>query len=221
MIRKQMLVVAVLSALLAAGCASNNKQRGALIGGAAGAVLGGVIGNQSDHTAEGAIVGAVVGGAAGAIIGDYMDDQAKELEQVEGADVERVGEGIKVTFDSGILFAVNKHDLTAESKLELKKMARVLNEYDDTNILIEGHTDADGADDYNQTLSERRAQSVKAYLASLNVGSSRMTTMGYGESQPIADNSTADGKSQNRRVEVVIVANDELKAEAAKKAAQG
>lgn len=221
MVRKQVIVAVILVAFAAGGCAATNKQKGAIIGGTAGAVLGGVIGKQSDHTAEGAILGAVVGGAAGVVIGDYMDDQAKELEAVEGADVERVGEGIKVTFDSGILFAVDKHDLTPASKTALAKMADVLNEYDDTDIMIEGHTDADGSDDYNQTLSERRAQAVKAYLAALTVAPSRMTTVGYGESQPVADNSSSSGKSQNRRVEVVIVANDELKAEAARKAANG
>ncbi|MCA9726311.1 MAG: OmpA family protein [Candidatus Eisenbacteria bacterium] len=203
-----------------AGCASaTNKQKGAIIGGTAGAVAGGVIGKQAGNTAAGAIVGAVVGGTAGVIIGDYMDKQAAEMESVEGADVKRVGEGIQVTMDSGILFNVDKSDLTAEAKLNLKKMAQVLNKYGDTTILIEGHTDSDGSEEYNQKLSERRAQSVKEYLAIQQVAAPRMSTVGFGETQPVADNSTAAGKAQNRRVEVAIVANEELKARAEKEAA--
>jgi outer membrane protein OmpA-like peptidoglycan-associated protein len=206
-----LLAVAVLAGPL--GCASMNKtEKGAVIGGAAGAVIGGVIGNQAGNTAVGAILGAAVGGAAGAIIGNYMDRQAEELERdMAGARIERVGEGIKITFDSGLLFDVDKSNLRPEAQANLTKMANVLNKYEDTNILIEGHTDSDGTTDYNQGLSERRAASVKAYLSAQNVGSGRMTTVGYGETQPVADNSTSAGKQTNRRVEVAIMANEKLK----------
>lgn len=207
--------------LSVAGCAgATNKQKGAVIGGATGGVIGGVVGKQAGNTAAGAIIGAVVGGTAGVIIGGYMDKQAEELAELEGADVERVGEGIMITFDSGILFGFDKSDLTTEAKLNLRKMGTTLNEYPDTEILIEGHTDADGSDDYNQGLSERRAQSVKSYLTTQDVDSSRMTTVGYGEHQPVADNSTTAGKAQNRRVEVAIYANEELKQRAKEEAAQ-
>jgi outer membrane protein OmpA-like peptidoglycan-associated protein len=205
------------------GCASlNKKEKGAIIGGASGAVLGGVIGKQAGNTAVGAIVGAAVGGTAGAIIGDYMDDQAEELQaDLKNAKVERVGEGIKITFDSGILFDVNKANLRPNAQANLTQMAGVLNKYPDTNILIEGHTDSSGSEEYNQTLSERRAGSVAAYLAEQAVASGRMTTVGYGESQPIADNSTEAGKQANRRVEVAIIANEKLKKAAMEQAGKG
>ncbi len=199
-----------------AGCASmSGKQKGGAIGATAGAVLGGILGKQAGNTTAGVIAGAAVGGAAGIIIGDYMDDQAEELAAIEGADVERVGEGIQITFDSGILFDVNKTDLKAQAKANLKDVARILGDYDKTELLIAGHTDADGADDYNQSLSERRADSVKAYLVERGVAPARLMTIGYGETQPVADNASASGKAQNRRVEVAIVANEELRAEAA------
>jgi outer membrane protein OmpA-like peptidoglycan-associated protein len=195
------------------GCSSMSRQeKGAILGGSAGAVLGGIIGKHNNNTAAGAIIGAAVGGAAGAVIGDYMDDQAEELEQdLEGARIERVGEGIMITFDSGILFAVNKSDLSGEAQTNLTKMAAILNKYEDTNIMVDGHTDSDGSDEYNQTLSDQRAASVARFLAMNQVTSGRMTTTGYGESKPVADNGTVAGKQANRRVEVAIMANDKLK----------
>jgi len=195
------------------GCSSMSRtEKGAIIGGATGAVVGGVLGKQAGNTAVGAIMGAAVGGAAGAIIGDYMDDQAEQMQQdLEGVTVERVGEGIKLTFNSGILFDVDKADLRPAAQESLTKLAGILNKYDDTNILIEGHTDSDGTDEYNQTLSERRSSSVKSFLAQQNVMSGRMTTMGYGEAQPVADNASAGGKQANRRVEVAIMANEDLR----------
>jgi outer membrane protein OmpA-like peptidoglycan-associated protein len=206
-----------------AGCASMTRsQKGAVIGGAAGTVIGGVIGKQAGNTAAGAILGAVVGGTAGAIIGDYMDKQAAELERdLEGAKIERVGEGIKITFASGILFDVNKADLRPDAQANVAKLGEILNKYPDTNILIEGHTDADGTDEYNQALSERRATSVSVYLVGNAVASSRMTTVGYGEVQPVASNDTAEGKQANRRVEVAIMANEKLKKAAEEQAKQG
>jgi outer membrane protein OmpA-like peptidoglycan-associated protein len=205
------------------GCASmSGRDKGVAIGAATGAVLGGIIGKQSDNTAVGAILGAAVGGTAGGIIGNYMDKQAEELEQdLEGAQIERVGEGIKVTFQSGILFDVNKSDIRPDAETELTKLAGILTKYEDTDILLEGHTDSSGADDYNQALSERRAAAVKAFLVTHGVKGVRMTTIGYGESQPVADNETVEGRQANRRVEVAIMANEELKEAAEKQAAQG
>jgi outer membrane protein OmpA-like peptidoglycan-associated protein len=198
--------------MLSMGCAMSARDKGILIGGASGAILGGVIGNQSDNTAVGAILGAAVGGAAGGIIGNYMDNQAAEMQQdIEGARIERIGEGIKITFDSGILFDVDKYELREQAKRNIEKLAVILNKYEDTNILLAGHTDSDGSDEYNMTLSERRARSVAGYLAANNVTSARITAMGFGESEPIADNSTVAGKQANRRVEVAVMANDKLK----------
>lgn len=219
------IAAAVLCILVAGavGCSSlSRSEKGAIIGSASGAVIGGVIGKQAGDTAVGAILGAAVGGTAGAIIGDYMDKQAAELEKdLESAQIERVGEGIKVTFGSGILFDVDKASLRPDAHQNMARMAEVINKYGDTNILIEGHTDSDGPEEYNQTLSERRAATVKHYLASQNVKLDRMSTIGYGETQPIADNSTAAGKQQNRRVEVAIMANDKLKEAAQKQAEKG
>lgn len=200
----------------------SNTQKGAVGGAAAGGTIGAVIGHQSGNTAVGAIIGAAVGGAAGAYIGNYMDKQAEEIQRdLEGAKVERIGEGIKITFDSGLLFDIDKAVLKQASKNNLTQLAATLNKYPDTNILLEGHTDSDGSEEHNLELSERRANSVAAFLASKQVMETRFTTMAYGESQPIADNGTSSGKAQNRRVEVAIYANDKLKKEAAKKADAG
>ncbi len=215
-----LLLLVVFGAL---GCASmSRRDTGVAIGAGAGAVVGGAIGSGSDNTALGAILGAVIGGAAGGIIGNYMDKQAEEMQRdLEGAKIERVGEGIKVTFDSGILFDVDKSDLRPEAKENLVKLAKILNKYDDTNILLEGHTDSDGSEEHNMALSERRARSVAAFLVQQSVSSPRLTIMWYGESQPIADNSTPEGKQLNRRVEVAIMANQDLKQAAEDKARQG
>jgi outer membrane protein OmpA-like peptidoglycan-associated protein len=149
-----------------------------------------------------------------------MDKQAAEMERdLEGAKVERVGEGIKITFDSGLLFDVNKAELKQASRDNLTRLATILNKYPDTNILLEGHTDSDGSEEWNLELSRLRAQSVSNFLAGKQVLEPRFTIMGYGESQPIASNDTRQGKAQNRRVEVAIYANDKLKKTAEKKAA--
>ena len=166
MIMKRILTLLVVMVFLlaAVNCASWNKNtRGAVIGGAGGAVLGGVIGHAAGSTILGAIIGAAVGGAAGAIIGNYMDKQAAEMQRdLEGAEIQRIGEGIKITFDSGILFDIDKSDLRPVSETNLTKLAKILNKYPDTNILIEGHTDNTGTDDYNMALSKDRAQSVSS-----------------------------------------------------------
>ncbi len=199
---------------------SNNAQRGTVIGATTGAVAGGVIGNNvgdGNNTAVGAILGAVVGGAAGALIGNKMDKQAREIDEVvPGADVQRVGEGISVTFseNSGIYFATDHYDLNAESKSSLDKLIKIFKKYDQTNILLEGHTDNTGRAAYNMSLSEKRAESVAQYLKNNGVSASRITTKWYGETQPKYDNSTAEGRSKNRRVEVAIMANQEMQNEA-------
>lgn len=219
----QKTIIVLLICFVVAGtvtCSSwSKKEKGAAGGAAAGGVIGGLIGHAAGNTAAGVILGAAIGGAAGAYIGDYMDKQAAEIERdIEGAKVERIGEGIKITFDSGILFGVDKASLKDPSRQELAELAVILNKYDDTNILLEGHTDSTGSEEYNLDLSRLRAQSVSNELSTNGVNPSRFTIMGYGESQPIADNSTADGRAQNRRVEVAIYANDELKKVAQEKA---
>lgn len=219
---KRILTLFVLMVFLLAAvhCASWNKTtKGAVIGGAGGAVVGGVIGHAAGSTLLGAILGAAVGGAAGAIIGNYMDKQAAEMQRdLEGAEVQRIGEGIKITFDSGILFDIDKSDLRPVSKTNLAELATILNKYPDTNILIEGHTDNTGSDDHNMTLSKDRAQAVAFYMATLEVESARFSTAGYGETQPIVMNDTAEGRQKNRRVDIAVIANDKLKKAAEEKA---
>jgi outer membrane protein OmpA-like peptidoglycan-associated protein len=201
------------------GCAWNKKATGAVVGATAGAAVGGVIGNQYGNTAVGAIIGAAVGGAAGTLIGNEMDKRAAEMrEDLEGARIQRIGEGIKITFDSGLLFDVNKSDLRPESKTNIDNLANILIKYPDTDILIEGDTDNTGTEEYNVTLSERRAQSVANHLMGIGVPLSRISMIGLGESNPIASNETEYGRQQNRRVEVAIFANDELKKAAEKQA---
>ncbi|WP_228236055.1 OmpA family protein [Allomuricauda sp. M10] len=201
---------------------ANNTQKGAVIGAGGGAVIGGVIGNNvgKGNTALGAIIGAVVGGAAGGYIGNRMDRQAERIEEeIPGAEVQRVGEGINVTFneDAGVYFDTNKSDVKGTSATTLDKMAGIFKEYPKTNILVEGHTDSAGSDEYNWKLSQQRAESVTNYLISKGVSSSRFTTKWYGETQPRESNETAEGKAKNRRVELAIIASDELKQEAYEK----
>lgn len=208
-------VFALLIALLAGvheSCGLSKTVQGTAIGAAAGGAVGAVIGKQTGNTAAGAIIGAAVGGAAGAYIGNYMDKQVEEMQRdLEGARVERVGEGIMITFDSGILFDFDKATLKPVARANLDKLAVILNKYADTDILVDGHTDSKGSDEYNLKLSQSRAQSVANYLAGLQVAATRMTIMGYGESRPVADNETEEGRAQNRRVEVGIMANEKLK----------
>jgi outer membrane protein OmpA-like peptidoglycan-associated protein len=185
---------------------------GAGTGAAAGAILGRVIGGNARGTAIGAIIGAAAGGTAGAVIGRKMDKQAEDLQRdMANAKVERVGEGIKITFDSGILFDTNKADLRPASQTDIDKMAAILQKYPDTNVLVEGHTDNTGSDAINQPLSERRAQAVATATIAKGVAASRVTTQGYGSTQPVADNTTTEGKQANRRVEIAIYANDKMK----------
>ena len=215
-----MLVTSLTASDVLTGCKSvkrntNKTQRGAGIGAASGAVVGGVIGRKSGNTVLGAILGATVGGAAGAVIGRRMDKQAEEMKrQMPNATVERVGEGIKITFNSDILFDVNKADVKEATKRQLSEFAQTLEKYPDTDLVIEGHADAQGPDDYNLNLSRQRADAVASYLTSLGVKGGRIDEKGYGEAQPIADNSTEAGRAKNRRVDIAVFANDKLKNDA-------
>jgi outer membrane protein OmpA-like peptidoglycan-associated protein len=183
--------------------------------------VGVAVGQAAGNPALGAIIGAAVGGTTGAIIGRHMDKQAEEIAKtVPDAKVERVGEGITVEFNSNILFAINKSDLSTDAKTNLDKLVTVLNIYPDTNIEIQGHTNNNGTDAYNQTLSEKRAGSVSGYLGTKGVTNTRMTTKGFGETTPKYDNATEEGRTQNRRVDFLITANDKMKATAAKEAAK-
>jgi outer membrane protein OmpA-like peptidoglycan-associated protein len=197
------------------GCGASNTVKGGVIGGVGGGVVGGVIGNQFGNTALGAVIGAAVGGTAGALIGNNMDKQAEELEQeLEDAKIERVGEGILISFDSGILFGFDSSTLQPEAKANISKLADILKKYPDSNVLITGHTDSDGSDNYNQTLSEKRAKSVSDYAAYQGISSSRLSIVGLGENEPVASNDTDNGKQLNRRVEIAIYASEEMKAAA-------
>jgi outer membrane protein OmpA-like peptidoglycan-associated protein len=195
------------------GCSSMNRTgKGAVIGAAGGAAVGAVIGKQVGSTARGAIIGAAVGGAAGAIIGRQMDKQAEELAAtIPGATVQRVGEGIVVTFDSGLLFPFNSTDLLPAGRDNLRNLAESLKSNPETEVLIVGHTDAVGSDSYNQNLSEQRASSAASILASNGVPRDRIRTSGRGEMEPVADNESEAGRQQNRRVEVAIFASEEYR----------
>lgn len=214
------LAVAALMLTSAFGCASmNRKTKGAIIGAGAGAAVGGVIGNQAGSTAKGAIIGAVVGGTAGAIIGHQMDQQAKELKQnIPGAVVERVGEGIKITFASGMLFDFNSDALRTSARGNLTELARSLDKYDDSNLMIVGHTDAIGSASYNHDLSERRADAATWYLVNQGVGRNRIGTLGAGEGEPVATNETEAGRQRNRRVEIAIYASQAWRQQAKREA---
>ena len=194
--------------------------KGGLLGGLGGAVVGGVAGRLiggKSGTAKGAIIGAVVGGTAGVLIGRKMDKAAAELRRdLEGAKVERVGEGIKITFASGILFGTNSSNLTPEAAGNIDQLAATLKKYSDTSVVVEGHTDSSGSNAINKPLSERRAQAVSNEIQGQGVDSGRITATGYGSTQPVGDNATATGKAANRRVEVAIFANDKMQ-KAAKK----
>jgi outer membrane protein OmpA-like peptidoglycan-associated protein len=214
------IVILMIVSLAGSNCKNMNKtQKGAAIGGAGGAVIGGVIGKATGNTALGAIIGATVGGVTGAVIGRKMDKQAEEIKnEVPGAKVERVGEGIVVEFNNKILFGFDQSALGDQAKGSLNELITILNKYPETNIEIQGHTDNTGTGDYNQGLSERRAAAVATYLRNNNIKPSRITTKGFGESAPKYSNDTEDGRSQNRRVEFLITANEKMKEEAKKEA---
>lgn len=200
---------------------ANNAQKGAVIGTAGGAILGAIIGNNAGKGGKGeigAVIGGVVGGTAGVLIGNKMDKQAQKIEEeIPGAQVERIEDGILVTFDenSGVHFETEKYNINSTSEVLLTKLANILKEYPDTDVLVVGHTDSSGSSAYNMSLSERRANAVTSFFT-INKGlkSSRFTTTWFGEDQPIADNGTAEGRAQNRRVNIAIVPNDKMKEDA-------
>jgi outer membrane protein OmpA-like peptidoglycan-associated protein len=195
-------------ASLAAGCAMNKTDKGVLIGAGAGGVAGAVIGKATGSTVRGAIIGAAVGGIAGGIIGHQMDKQAEELAyELPGATVQRVGEGIAVTFPEGLLFAFDSDQLMLPARDNLRTLAASLEKYPDTRTLIVGHTDSDGSATYNMDLSERRAQSAAGFIVGEGIDGARVGTAGRGETEPIATNDTDAGRQQNRRVEIAIYAN--------------
>ena len=196
--------------LVVGGCSSLSRtEKGAIIGAGAGGAVGGVIGNQTGSTTRGAIIGAVVGGVVGGVIGRQMDKQADELAQnIPGAKVERVGEGIHVTFASGLLFDFDSDRVRQAAATNLRNLASSLGEYPNTDLLIVGHTDSDGPDSYNWDLSERRARAAASYLAAQGVARTRLRTAGRGETEPVTSNETDAGRQQNRRVEVAIFASE-------------
>jgi outer membrane protein OmpA-like peptidoglycan-associated protein len=212
-LRNSTAIVAIAAVL--GGCSSlNQTQRGAVIGAGAGGAVGAAVGAATGSTARGAIIGAAVGGVAGAVIGAQMDKQRDELaDDLEGATVERYGEGVLVTFDSGLLFDFDSSVVKGAARSNLTDLANSLREYPDTEVLIVGHTDSQGSDSYNQGLSERRSVAAKNFLVSQGVPADRIRTEGLGESEPVASNDTDAGRSQNRRVEVAIFASEEHRQE--------
>jgi outer membrane protein OmpA-like peptidoglycan-associated protein len=220
-VRNTIFTAVLCLALVGSGCGASNAVKGGAIGAGTGGVVGGLIGKATGHTAVGAIIGAAVGGTAGALIGRHMDKQAEEMRaDLANAKVERVGEGIKITFNSGILFKTNSSDLQAEAKDNIQSLAKTLNKYPDTNVLIEGDTDDQGSDEYNKKLSERRAEAVADYAKGQGVAGGRISTVGNGETNPVASNATPEGRQKNRRVEIAIFANDKMKKAAEKGALQ-
>lgn len=213
--RSPLLISLLAVGLLLGGCSSlSNTEKGAAIGAGAGGAAGAAIGKAVGETAKGAVLGAMIGGTAGAIIGQRMDKKAEELdEELDNAEVQRVGEGIIVTFDSGLLFDFDSSALRDNARRDLNEFAESMQEFPKTNILIVGHTDSIGSDAYNQRLSERRAQSAGEYLTTQGISRVRLTLTGKGESEPVASNETEEGRQLNRRVEVAIYANEEYRKE--------
>jgi outer membrane protein OmpA-like peptidoglycan-associated protein len=219
---KQLFALLIITGLIASGCSSMNKtQKGVLIGAGAGGAVGAGVGKAAGNTALGAIIGAAVGGATGGVIGRKMDKQAEEMAKIPGAEVKRVGEGINVTFESGVLFAVDQATLNSDAQTKIKDLAAILAKNPDTYILIEGHTDNSGTSSHNMTLSERRAKAVSDFLSAQSVASSRLKTAWYGESQPKVANDSESNRAQNRRVEFAIYANEKLVQQAKEEAAKG
>ena len=202
--------------MLAVVSCSTKQGTGSLIGAGGGALVGGIIGKLAGNTAVGAAIGGAVGAGAGAIIGHHMDKVAEQAKQIENAKVEKVTdsnglEAVKVTFDSGILFATNKADLNANSKSALANFSKTVRENNLLSVDIYGHTDSTGNDGINIPLSNKRAQSVESYLKSCGVSASQFKNVsGKGSSEPVADNSTVEGRKQNRRVEVYLYASQAM-----------
>ncbi len=196
---------------------ASNAQKGAVIGTAGGAVLGAILGNNvgsKDNAVLGGVIGGVVGGTAGVLIGNRMDKQAQKIEEeIPGAQVERIDDAIVITFDegSGVYFDTNQHSINAQSQENLDKLSNVMTEYPDTNILVVGHTDSTGPYEFNMTLSKNRAQAVTNYLVNnKGLNSGRFKTEWFGPDKPTHDNSTAEGRAKNRRVNVAIFPNEKM-----------
>ena len=216
---KKVIIIAISASLMLSGCGTmSNTGKGTLIGAGGGAILGagiGAIAGNSKGAAIGAAVGAAVGAGTGAIIGHKMDKQKAELERIEGASVDTLSDvnglkALKVTFAEGILFETGKSDLSMGSRTALDKFAKSLSDNPDTDLVIYGHTDNTGSKEVNQRISVQRAMSVRNFLVNKGIGSNRLETHGMAYDQPVADNSTAAGRAQNRRVEVYISANQEM-----------
>jgi outer membrane protein OmpA-like peptidoglycan-associated protein len=210
----------LVAAVFCGGCKTMTKtQKGAVIGTAGGAAAGAIVGKIAGNTGLGAIIGAAVGGVTGAVIGHRMDKQAEEMKKsVPDAKIERVGEGIVVEFASQVLFGLNQSTLSAGAKDNLSKLVTILEKYPDTNIEVQGHTDNQGTNEYNQTLSEQRASAVTNYLATKGINAARLSIKGFGEMIPKYSNETSAGQTQNRRVEFLISANEKMKEDAAREA---
>jgi outer membrane protein OmpA-like peptidoglycan-associated protein len=200
-----MILILMSGGLFLSGCSASKTAKGAGIGAATGAVVGGVIGHQSGHKTGGAVIGAAAGAGIGALIGRRLDKQAQELEQVPGVESVSVDqEQQKIEAVLKINFDVDKDVIKPTEAVKLDDLANVFSKYPENIVLLEGHTDADGPDDYNQLLSERRARSVENYMRTKNLNIVSLTSVGYGESRPLADNDTPAGKEVNRRVEIKI-----------------
>jgi len=200
-----MILSFVLSAFYLSGCSTSKTVKGAGIGAAAGAAVGAIIGHQSDHRTEGAVIGGVVGGALGAVIGRRLDNQAKELKEVPGVESVNVDlENQKIDATLKINFDVDKDAIKPTEATKLDELAGVFTKYPENIVVLEGHTDADGSEAYNQTLSEKRARSVENYLRGKNLNIASLSSTGYGEARPVASNETQEGKAMNRRVEINI-----------------
>jgi outer membrane protein OmpA-like peptidoglycan-associated protein len=207
---KKIIILVTAISVIATGCATMNKQqKGTVAGAAGGALIGAAV---SKGSIWGILIGAAVGGAAGNLIGKKMDEQAKELKQaIPTAEVERVGEGINMTFNSGLMFKINSATISESYADDLTAAAEVFKKYPDTYILIEGHTDDTGKDDYNMKLSQKRAEAVGAFLRAKGIEANRLTEKWYGESQPKYANDSEENRSKNRRVELAIYADEDMK----------
>lgn len=210
--KKTMILIATVAMIFSSCKSLNNTQKGTGIGAVAGGVAGGLI---FKNTAAGAIIGAAVGGAAGYAIGRHMDKQAEAIKKaIPDAEVTRVGEGIEMTFNSALLFKINSAELSADAKTDLDKLSGVFLEYPETNILVEGHTDDTGSDEFNMQLSEKRAKAVSGYLTAKGIDAGRFSVKWYGETQPKYPNDSEGNRVKNRRVELAIFANDQMKKDA-------
>ncbi len=217
---KKFICMAMVALVLLPGCGTlSQTAKGTAIGSGSGAALGAIIGSIISKDAKGAAIGAAIGTAVGAgtgaLIGNKMDKKAEELSALENAQVETITDknglaGIKVTFNSGILFPLNGIQLSDASRKELKEFAQKMSDLQDTDITIYGHTDNTGTAEVNERISRQRAEAVQSYLQSCGIASGRLSSQGLSYTDPVADNATAEGRAQNRRVEIYISANENM-----------